>query len=792
MKTRLISILTILVLVIGLIPIPNVFAAGSFSITITANKANAVSGDEITYTITANATEGVTVLDFVLDIPEGLTFVVGSGTVAKDIMAGSSVIAEQDFTEGPMLYTFAHSEAFELKNKVLGTFKCTVDNNKSGDFTVGVKDLEVADSDYEELSSSNITTSYPTVKVIISATGVTLDKTELNLKSGENSTLVATLAPEGTTDSVSKWESSNKSVATVDNGKVTALAEGTATIKVTTTNGKTATCTVTVTCAHTNKTEVPAKDATCTETGNNKYYKCNDCGKIYKADGTTETTIAAETIAALKHDFSVEQSDETHHWKKCSRCDATTEKIQHSGDTWKYDETNHWKVCGCGVVIEKTAHTAGEVKREKEVQATCKAEGSHDEVTYCTVCNKELSRTHKVDLKTDHTPGEAVQEKIVPATHTAKGSYDEVVYCSVCGAEISRTNKEIDMIPHDGTNVPWESDNTNHWKTCGCGVIIEQAVHIAGEKVNESIVKPTCTEDGKHDEVVYCTICKHEMSRTNVTDKAPGHKSGESVKENIVDSTCTKEGSYDEVVYCTECKEELSRTTKTTEKKEHTPAEPVKENEIKATVDKEGNYEEVVYCKDCHKELSRENKTTPKFVYEVLEGKDGEHKEDTTNTLTFKVNGELSKFIDLKVDGKIVDKKYYSTQEGSTIVTLSADYLNTLSVGSHEISFVYDDGEVATTFKVAEATTPATNEPTNTQTESDTPLDTADTTSNDATNTSTTANTANETKIKTTNSTSVNTGDNSNMALWIVGLAVSGILFVIVLKCTRKSQKRKH
>ena len=37
-----------------------------------------------------------------------------------------------------------------------------------------------------------------------------------------------------------------------------------------------------------------------------------------------------------------------------------------------------------------------------------------------------------------HTPGEAVQENVVPATCKAEGSYDEVVYCTECGDEISR------------------------------------------------------------------------------------------------------------------------------------------------------------------------------------------------------------------------------------------------------------------------------------------------------------------------------------------------------------------
>ena len=54
--------------------------------------------------------------------------------------------------------------------------------------------------------------------------------------------------------------------------------------------------------------------------------------------------------------------------------------------------------------------------------------------------------------------------------------------------------------------------------------------HTNGETVIENEVAPTCTQDGSHDEVVYCTECGNELSRTPVVDKAHGHKYGDWVE----------------------------------------------------------------------------------------------------------------------------------------------------------------------------------------------------------------------------------------------------------------------
>lgn len=82
----------------------------------------------------------------------------------------------------------------------------------------------------------------------VAVTGVSLNKTSASLQIGESETLTATVTPADATNKNITWESSNPAVATVNNGQVKAIAEGSATITVKTVDGnKTATCSVTVT-----------------------------------------------------------------------------------------------------------------------------------------------------------------------------------------------------------------------------------------------------------------------------------------------------------------------------------------------------------------------------------------------------------------------------------------------------------------------------------------------------------------------------------------------------------------
>jgi Leucine-rich repeat (LRR) protein len=92
-----------------------------------------------------------------------------------------------------------------------------------------------------------VTTSCSKEEPVVSVSGLTINKTTLILTEGDSETLETTVIPGNATDKTVTWTSSNPEVASVDNGVVTALTEGTATIVAfTTTSGKMATCEVTV------------------------------------------------------------------------------------------------------------------------------------------------------------------------------------------------------------------------------------------------------------------------------------------------------------------------------------------------------------------------------------------------------------------------------------------------------------------------------------------------------------------------------------------------------------------
>ena len=94
--------------------------------------------------------------------------------------------------------------------------------------------------------------------------------------------------------------------------------------------------------------------------------------------------------------------------------------------------------------------------------------------------------------------------------------------------------------------------------------------------------------------------------------------------------------------------------------------------------------------------------------YKILDGDNQTF--ETGKDLTIRANGYLEDFKILKLDGTEVASSNYTLKEGSTIVTLNASYLSTLSAGKHTLTFVYNNGSVDATFTIKAINNPATGD----------------------------------------------------------------------------------
>ena len=269
---------------------------------------------------------------------------------------------------------------------------------------------------------------------------------------------------------------------------------------------------------------VPGKEATCTETGLTAGEKCSVCGKELKAQ---------EVTPALGHDWG--------EWTETKKATCTE----------KGEETRTCQRDKCGVTetrpTDLAKHTPGEAVKENIVPAACETDGSHDEVVKCSVCGTEISRVTVKDGATGHK-AEVVPGKEATCTETGLTAGEK---CSVCGKEL-KAQEVTPALGHDWgewtetkkATCTEKGEETRICQRDKCGVTetrpTDLAKHTPGEAVKENIVPATCETDGSHDEVVKCSVCGTEISRTTVTDKAIGHKYGEWTV--VTPATCTAEG----------------------------------------------------------------------------------------------------------------------------------------------------------------------------------------------------------------------------------------------------------
>ena len=173
-----------------------------------------------------------------------------------------------------------------------------------------------------------------------------------------------------------------------------------------------------------------------------------------------------------------------------------------------------------------------------------------------------------------------------------------------------------------------------------------------------------------------------------------------------------------------------------------------------ATVTETGNKEHWI-CKVCGKYFADENGANEvklddivisKLPPEIIEGKEQSLTAGEKKELTFRSNAAFGDFIRVELDGKTVDPKNYTVKEGSIIVTLNADYVETLPAGKHTLGIVSTSGTADIAFTVDEKPADNNDKPAN---------DNEGTQGNDT--------------------TSPQTGDNNMFWLWVALLLASAI-----------------
>lgn len=188
---------------------------------------------------------------------------------------------------------------------------------------------------------------------------------------------------------------------------------------------------------------VAAKSATCTEKGNDAYYKCSNCGKTYAdSAGKTETTV--KTYDALGHKYDGQTP--TYSWSsdnktcaasiKCKVCNATVTETSNSTCTTLQQATcqsegeamymAEFKNTAFSVQFQygKLAKTSHSLKKIDRVEATETQEGSI-EYYECTICKKKFfdstGRSEITNVSDIIIPAKGVTPTTKPA-ETAKPS----------------------------------------------------------------------------------------------------------------------------------------------------------------------------------------------------------------------------------------------------------------------------------------------------------------------------------------------------------------------------------
>lgn len=327
------------------------------------------------------------------------------------------------------------------------------------------------------------------------------------------------------------------------------------------------------------------------------------------------------------------------------------------------------------------------------------------------------------------------------------------------------SNTSIATVSEDGTVTAISAGNATITATAADGSGISASCTLTvthGKMVQTPKKDATCTVDGT-EEYWMCEICgKHFEDESGTIPTTPeenkiqatGHSYGEPVwnwsedgKTCTVTFTCEKDETHKETPKvivtsaektpgtCTETG--VTTYTATVEFNGQTYTDTKDLTDIPAT----GHSYDNGKCTVCGAIASD-------FKVIITAGANGSWQKGTKDGLTFTSNAAYKHFQKVQVDGKDLDASNYTVKEGSTIVNLKTEYLETLSVGKHTLAIVSETGTATTEFTVkAAAVTDDTQSP--------------------------------------------QTGDDSNIALWIAVLLAAGTALTGTAVYSRKRKYSK-
>lgn len=509
----------------------------------------------------------------------------------------------------------------------------------------------------------------------------------------------------------------------------------------------------------------------------------------------------------LGHDFTggTWQTDADHHWKKCSRCDVTDTESPHEWNSGKVTTQPTCTTAGqktytctvCSATKVETLDALGHNFAKYDAKAaTCTEIGWNTYFT-CTNCNYT---TYKEIAALGH---DKISHKAKAATCTEKGwnAYDT---CSRCDYT---SYKEIAALGHDFTSNTWQSDAHRHWKKCsrckaagkktqhtgGTATCKDRAVcttcskaygtldakhHVGGTEIRD-MVEPTTKKAG-HTGNSYCKGCNTKLSDGTVipviSNLSTGKKSDLAKALKDMEKFLNSHGSN----YTANQKKQLianinaiksalksiENTEKAVKKVEAMPAADNIRPDDKAAI---AAYEDAKKAYDAlsageknmageHTKAILDTMLKALTAYDITSGDGSTWKENNKdNGLTFKVNGYHKKFAGIVINGTVVDKKYYEIEAGSTIITLKAEYLQTLPAGNYTLLVQYTDGSTdgEDTFTITKNESATPSDPTN-----------------------------------PTDPSSPKTGDNSHLVVWIGILIVcAGIWMLLFFKKQKQGTK---